>query len=430
MSRPSIYVAIASLDDEELIPTLKDLFAKAAHPERVHVGVAVQSSSTKWYKSLVKEFAAISPNIKHRFTKITPKNALEVLGVGQGRELSHSFYADEDYVLQVDSHSMFLQDWDDVLIGLLAMAKDASQNRRTILTAYAGNYFLDKDGNRTTEFPEGLNEHHEFYYPLYRQYASDVGLPAWDTVPFSRVSDAPHSFVPSPKFNANFAFGDKNFANNLGLDSSVVFFEEEIIQSVNLLASGWSLAFPNIKEAVVRHLYVAEGQISAVKRRSAASYIPEKEGKKLTERMQANYQDFLANSSLSVPKTDYERYANVSLKHGRLNADTGAPKSWRLEPSEKNCEENTVNENPNESTPAPEPVKKARPWDMLDPRVGRVDDKVKQLRMDFCSNCEFFISLTQQCKKCGCHMPWKTGLPHAECPVGKWSAVPDESSAQ
>jgi hypothetical protein len=236
--------------------------------------------------------------------------------------------------------------------------------------------------------------------------------------------------VPSPKFNANFAFGDKNFANNLGLDSSVVFFEEEIIQSVNLLASGWSLAFPNIKEAVVRHLYVAEGQISAVKRRSAASYIPEKDGKKLTERMQANYQDFLANSSLSVPKTDYERYANVSLKHGRLNADTGAPKSWRLEPSEKNCEENTVNENPNEATPAPEPVKKARPWDMLDPRVGRVDDKVKQLRMDFCSNCEFFISLTQQCKKCGCHMPWKTGLPHAECPVGKWSAVPDESSAQ
>lgn len=426
MTVPSIYVAIASLDDDELVPTIRDLFAKAANPARVYVGLIVQSASARWYREVVKQLRQISPNIKTSFTKVTSKNALDVLGVGRGRELSHSFYADEDYVLQVDSHSMFLQDWDDVLIGLLAMAKTASQNRRTILTAYAGNYFLDKDGNRTTEFPEGLNEHQEFYYPLFKRYVSEAGLPTWDTVPLSRVSDITQPFIPSPKFNANFAFGDKEFAGNLGLDSEVVFFEEELIQTVNLLGSGWSLAFPNIKEAVVRHLYIAEGQLTESKRRAAASYLSPTDSKKFNQRLVDKYQAFLASEQVAVWREDYERYANISLKHGRLNSDTAFPKSWRLEPSQKNCEDNTVHEHKEEPKSPASPVKKARPWDMVDPRVGRVSEQVKQLRMDYCTGCEFFISLTQQCKKCGCHMPWKTSLPHAECPVGKWSAVPDE----
>jgi len=430
MTLPTIYVAIAALDDEELVPTLKDLYSKASQPSRVHVGLAVQSTSSKWYRDISKEAKSISPNIRHLFVKITSKNALEVLGVGQGRELSHSMYEDEDYVLQIDSHSMFMQDWDEILIAMLYSAKKATDNERTLLTAYAGNYFLDKEGNRTLEFPEGLTPHSGFYYPLYRQYVNNDGLPSWDTVPLSRVSDSPARFIPSPKFNANFAFGDKEFAANLGLDASVVFFEEEIIQTVSLMGSGWSLVFPNVKDAVVRHLYVAEGEMSAVRRKAAASYLSEVDRLELTQRMQRNYRDFLDFEVLKGAKTDYENYANVSLKYGRRTPETIYPSTWTLQSSTAGCKDPEVHDHVDEPAPEPQEPKKARPWDMLDPRIGRVDDKVKQLRMDFCYNCEFFISLTQQCKKCGCHMPWKTSLPHAECPVGKWSAVPDESSVE
>lgn len=67
------------------------------------------------------------------------------------------------------------------------------------------------------------------------------------------------------------------------------------------------------------------------------------------------------------------------------------------------------------------PLKKpARPWDMLDPNVGRVSDDIQKQRMDICKNCEFLFKLSKQCRKCGCFMDLKTQLPHAECPIGKW----------
>lgn len=64
----------------------------------------------------------------------------------------------------------------------------------------------------------------------------------------------------------------------------------------------------------------------------------------------------------------------------------------------------------------------ARPWDLFNKNIGRVSDEIRAKRMAICHDCEFFISLTQQCIKCGCIMPAKTGLPHASCPVHKWAA--------
>ncbi len=67
--------------------------------------------------------------------------------------------------------------------------------------------------------------------------------------------------------------------------------------------------------------------------------------------------------------------------------------------------------------------KKARPWDLLNKNIERVGAELSKERLDICKDCKFFVSLTQQCLKCGCHMPWKTTLPHAECPIHKWEAV-------
>lgn len=63
----------------------------------------------------------------------------------------------------------------------------------------------------------------------------------------------------------------------------------------------------------------------------------------------------------------------------------------------------------------------ARPWDLFNKNIGRVTEEISAKRMELCRNCEFFVSLTQQCTKCGCFMPAKTKLPNAECPVHKWA---------
>ena len=68
----------------------------------------------------------------------------------------------------------------------------------------------------------------------------------------------------------------------------------------------------------------------------------------------------------------------------------------------------------------------AKPWDLLDPNMPRVTDKVRQERINACNGCEFLIKFTKQCKKCGCFMKAKSLIPWASCPVGKWDAVAEE----
>lgn len=61
-----------------------------------------------------------------------------------------------------------------------------------------------------------------------------------------------------------------------------------------------------------------------------------------------------------------------------------------------------------------------RPWDLLDPQAAKAFSEKARERYDICKSCPEFISLTKQCKKCGCIMSLKTKLEAAHCPIGKW----------
>lgn len=61
-----------------------------------------------------------------------------------------------------------------------------------------------------------------------------------------------------------------------------------------------------------------------------------------------------------------------------------------------------------------------RPWDLLNPNTEYVDEIEANKRYDICKMCPEFISLTKQCKQCGCLMHLKTKLQNAKCPIKKW----------
>lgn len=43
-------------------------------------------------------------------------------------------------------------------------------------------------------------------------------------------------------------------------------------------------------------------------------------------------------------------------------------------------------------------------------------------RLDICRKCEHFNADSSQCNRCGCFMDYKTLLPFATCPIGKWGS--------
>lgn len=61
-----------------------------------------------------------------------------------------------------------------------------------------------------------------------------------------------------------------------------------------------------------------------------------------------------------------------------------------------------------------------KPWDLLNSNEPRSEEEESNSRFDICKSCPELISLTSQCKKCGCFMKAKTKLKNASCPIGKW----------
>lgn len=47
-------------------------------------------------------------------------------------------------------------------------------------------------------------------------------------------------------------------------------------------------------------------------------------------------------------------------------------------------------------------------------------EDVAENRMSICNGCPELMSITHQCKKCGCFMALKTKMQAAKCPLGKW----------
>jgi hypothetical protein len=64
----------------------------------------------------------------------------------------------------------------------------------------------------------------------------------------------------------------------------------------------------------------------------------------------------------------------------------------------------------------------ARPWDLWNKNLGRVQDVIAEERYSICKACPMLLP-TGNCKECGCFMSAKTKLPNAECPLHKWGQV-------
>lgn len=60
------------------------------------------------------------------------------------------------------------------------------------------------------------------------------------------------------------------------------------------------------------------------------------------------------------------------------------------------------------------------PLDLLNPMTKPADNQLAIKRITICKQCPELISITNQCKKCGCFMAVKTKLDSAKCPLGKW----------
>jgi hypothetical protein len=323
----TIYIALTSLDDSELIPTVLGAFEKASNPDNIFVGLHLWSSPSL-RDEFLKKLSKYSSNIRFNFTEMSEDTFEEMAGVGKGRRRALDLYNNEDYLLQIDSHSLFSLGWDKTLIDTLEEAKKFVKNKKTIITAYAGFYKFSATGKRVWCHPgDGPGEFPgNFQYPYYvsdkRYYDA---IPAWTVLLEEEVKNFPGKFMPAIKFNANFSFGDSEWAKDTGLYESAEFFEEEVVQTLNLMKLGYTLVFPKNEKPVIGHLYTDFISGNYGKRNSLGDYpgfsyeISDAEGIK-------NYKKYILDPENSQIVKEYSRYARIHISFGPLDPKPHVPK--------------------------------------------------------------------------------------------------------
>jgi hypothetical protein len=222
--------------------TIDSAFKTADDPDNVYMGVACITDKI-FFDELIS-FTSNLPNVYVDWHD--PKHSL---GIGKGRSLSRKRYGGQDNILQVDSHTLFRNSWDTILKSLWDECLQETKNNKTVMTAYLPRY---KVSNNERMVDGGQSRYAPF---LGNNRSMPNGVLNWGDVP---VSEFPvknnNRLLPSNKINANFIFSNKFFVENSGLPENAVFFDEEIIQSIELLSSKFSLVFPNTT-LPLHHLY-------------------------------------------------------------------------------------------------------------------------------------------------------------------------------
>lgn len=228
-----IFIAMPTMHDTELEPTILNALLKAQKPEQLVFGIRYLTSNEEDIQAFKTLQGRYGKKIRGFADLITKDNTLEKIGTGHARKAVSTLYGGERFILSIDSHTLFTDNWDYKLKKLLRESKEETQNDKTILTAYGARY---KYINGERKFLSN----HLFPYMGFQEDMKE-GMP---------------KFLPCPKFSYNFAFSDRMFLR--GEDTEVVIMEENILKTWKLLNQGWELVFPNTEEPIIGHLYLNE----------------------------------------------------------------------------------------------------------------------------------------------------------------------------
>ena len=231
----SIFVNIASYKDSDLIPTLDDLYTRAAQPERVFVGVFLQDTpqATIDVLSILKGH----PYRNNMFLQTIDANKAK--GCGWARNvISKHLYGGQDYFMCVDSHSRFLNNWDTTYIDIY---KNAPEN--AVISVFPQSFDFNQSYEQYTKRNIAT-----IYTPHELPWTSAFNKPHCQRHPkmaYERVN----------QISGGNIFGDKRLAEAITLDDyTFKHNQEQEIYSLLIYLHGLDLYA--IPQNIVWHKYI------------------------------------------------------------------------------------------------------------------------------------------------------------------------------
>lgn len=313
----TILIHLPAYREPELVPTIKDALTQAKHPDRLRFGICRQYEPEDGFDDL-SEYKNDS-----RF-KIHEMLASEAKGLPYARALiNDTLLTDEDYVLQLDSHHRFVENWDEVLLQMHAGLEE--KGFKPILTGYLPEYkpFEEPHGRAKDPWMSIPNS----FYPHGTIFIQPTKLRDWNTL------EEP---VHSRFICGHFAFARSEWAREVKHDPDIYFAGEEINLTVRSFTHGYDLFHPH--RLVIWHATMREERDGILlwddqSKRGDSTFWTKQEHnrKKLRQLFRIEDNGFdLTGYDLGTERTfrDYEKYAGLNFAQRamqRYTADWGFP---------------------------------------------------------------------------------------------------------
>jgi len=236
----TVFVSVAAYMDPMLYFTLNDAVAKAVRPDLLSFGVVNQHVDDQRAQVAALPFAR-----QVRYVHAHPQ---DTLGVCWARSIAFSLYDGEDFLLQVDSHTLFEHGWDEQLRALHAQL--LARSAKPVISTYP--YRFDMiDGVPTYTPGEGRTA------LVLRPHPEKALSPDDAVLRFQ----ARHLFASEPvagcHVSAGFLFAAGRFVEEVPYDPYLYFHGEEQSLAVRAFTRGWDIFHP--LTTPVYHLYKTEG---------------------------------------------------------------------------------------------------------------------------------------------------------------------------
>jgi hypothetical protein len=232
----TIFVSLAAYREAEIRTTILSAIANAKNPEDIYFGVFAQADDD--------EFIDVSdiPNVRQERVL-----ASEAKGAGYARHRAEQLYEGEDYFLQIDSHCIFMKNWDDGLVKWHRMIQKETGRDKIILSSWAMPYRYE-DG----ELVLNSTITHAWHW-------KGTIRPHYNTiVPYNGIWTA-YRVPMDDEYHESFCvlggliFSTGNLVAEVPSDPRISWHGEEILYTLRAYTRGWRVY--SIKDAYIYHHY-------------------------------------------------------------------------------------------------------------------------------------------------------------------------------
>lgn len=224
-----IFVSIVSYRDPLLKMTADSILDNASGRHEITVGIFEQTVYEDSLESSHPDFVS-RKDVKYK--RIDPQHSE---GVGWARHINSLQMRDEDFLYQIDSHTLFDRGWDRKLINDWKKANEKHKDGKSIITANCKNFEILEDGPRKQL--EEMNLTCRVRYFDYSKYC-DILAAHGDHIPETEdVTPAIHICAGNTMFPAS-------WVKEVGIDPYIFFEGEEQILTLSSFAAGYHLYHP------------------------------------------------------------------------------------------------------------------------------------------------------------------------------------------